>query len=68
LELSGDKKIRNGDPDFLTMLENLSVLEYMNGGDEGPFEAAEPWCAVNPVVRELQKFKSAVQDLVDECE
>jgi hypothetical protein len=63
LEVSDDKKIKNGDPDFLAMLENLSILEYMNGGDQGPFEASEPWCAVNPVVRELQRFKAAVREI-----
>ncbi len=66
LDLSIDKKIDNGDEAFLAMLENLSILEYMNGGREGPFEAAEPWCAVNPVVRELQKFKAAIQHLSTE--
>lgn len=66
LDLSTDKKIDNGDEAFLVMLENLSILEYMNGGSEGPFEAAEPWCAVNPVVRELQKFKAAIQQLSTE--
>ena len=68
LELSDDKKIKNGDEDFLAMLENLSVLEYMNGGGDDPFEAAEPWCAVNPVVRELQKFKAALRPLRAEQE
>ncbi|HLG14137.1 MAG TPA: hypothetical protein VJH03_06335 [Blastocatellia bacterium] len=66
LDLSTDKKIDNGDADFLAMLENLSILEYVNGGGEGSFEAAEPWCAVNPVVRELQKFKAAIQELSTE--
>ena len=66
LELSIDKKIDNGDEAFLAMLENLSILEYMNGGSEGVYESAEPWCAVNPVVRELQKFKAAIQQLSTE--
>ncbi len=65
LDLSTDKKIDNGDEAFLAMLENLSILEYVNGGSDGPFEA-EPWCAVNPVVRELQKFKAAIQQLSTE--
>jgi hypothetical protein len=51
--------IPGGDPDFLAMLENLSVLEYINGGDGDPFAAAEPWYAVNPIVRELGQFKAA---------
>lgn len=63
LDLSSDQKIPNGDDDYLIMLENLSVLEYMNGCGDDPFEVAEPWYAVNPIVRELQKFKSAVNAL-----
>lgn len=63
LDLSADQKIPGGDPDYLAMLENLSVLEYINGGEDDPFADAEPWYAVNPIVRELQKFKSAVNAL-----
>jgi hypothetical protein len=60
LDLSPDQKIPNNDPDHLTMLENLTALEYRNGDDEGsPFAPAEPWYAVNPIVRELEKFKAA---------
>lgn len=60
LDLSSDQRIPNGDGDYLKMLENLSILEYINGGDEDPFAEAEPWYAVNPIVRELKKFKEAV--------
>lgn len=59
LDLSENRFIPGGDPDFLTMLENLSVLEYINGGEDDPFAAAEPWYAVNPIVRELGQFKAA---------
>ena len=48
------------------MLENLSVLEYINGGVDDPFALAEPWYAVNPIVRELQRFKAAVQTIKNE--
>jgi hypothetical protein len=58
---SSDQRIPNGDGDYLKMLENLSVLEYVNGGDADPFAEAEPWYAVNPIVRELQKFKDAAK-------
>lgn len=65
LDLSSDQKIPNDNADYLAMLESLSVLEYLNGGDEeNPFGLAEPWYAVNPIVRELQKFKSAKADLL----
>jgi len=63
LDASPDQTIPGGDEDYLAMLENLSVLEYINGGDEGTFEAAEPWYAVNPIVRELRKFKTARSEL-----
>ena len=43
--------------------ENLSVLEYINGGVDAPFALAEPWYAVNPIVRELQKFKATASTL-----
>jgi hypothetical protein len=35
------------------MLGDLSILEYLNG--------EEPWYAVNPVVRKLEKFKRAAE-------
>jgi hypothetical protein len=63
LDLSEDQKIPNGDNDYLVMLENLSVLEYINGGSDDPFAVAEPWYGVNPIVRELQKFKAAANAL-----
>jgi hypothetical protein len=61
LDLSADQHIPNGDGDYLKMLENLSIMEYINGGDEDPFSELEPWYAVNPIVRELKKFKEAVE-------
>lgn len=64
LDRSTNQQIVVGDPDYLVMLENLNVLEYVNGGEENnPFEPIEPWYAVNPIVRELQKFKSAIKTL-----
>ena len=45
------------------MLEHLSVLEYINGSKDDPFAPSEPWYAVNPIVRELEKFKAAVKAL-----
>ena len=64
LERSPDQQITVGDPDYLLMLETLSILEYVNGGEENdPFAPVEPWYAVNPIVRELQKFKSAIKAL-----
>ena len=68
LDASPDQNIPNGDGDYLVMLENLSVLEYINGGSEDPFALAEPWYAVNPIVRQLQKFKAAAQQLRDDAQ
>jgi len=65
LDQSTDQKIPGGDDDYLVMLENLSVLEYINGEEGGhdAFAGEEPWYAVNPIVRELQKFKAAKSKL-----
>jgi hypothetical protein len=53
LECSPDQRIPVGDPDYLEMLEQLSILEYVNGGDD----SFEPWYAVHPIVRRLDRFK-----------
>ena len=61
LEKSESQSIDNGDPDFLELLEMQAVLEYLNGPNtSGSFAENEPWYAVHPIVRELQKFKRAV--------
>lgn len=52
LHLDTDKYIPNDD-EHQSMLGDLSILEYLNG--------EELWYAVNPVVRELEKFKRAVE-------
>ena len=54
LHLAPDKYIPN-DNEHQAMLGDLSILEYLNG--------EEPWYAVNPVVRELEKFKRAVENI-----
>lgn len=57
VDLSKDQKIVNGDPAYLALLENVAILEYREGDGEDPFETAEPWYAVHPIVRQLKKFK-----------
>ncbi|MFO7633058.1 MAG: AAA family ATPase [Caldilinea sp.] len=47
------KQVNNDDPHRL-MLQNLSVLEYMNG--------APPWQDVQPVVQRLDKFQEVLAD------
>ena len=54
LHLDPDRDIPR-DAQHQEMLHDLTILEYMNG--------EEPWYAVNPVVRELEKFKRAVKDM-----
>jgi hypothetical protein len=67
LERSTDQKLDNNDPDCRKMLEMVSVMEYINGGVESdPFNPAEPWYAVNPIVRQLGKFKATVEALDQE--
>lgn len=59
LEKSSDQQIDNGDEDFWAMLENLTVMEYVNGNDAETLD--DIWYAVNPVVREIGKFKTALE-------
>ena len=64
LERSSDQKIDAHDPDCRKMLVEVSVMEYINGGVESDhFSPAEPWYAVNPIVRQLTQFKAAVAKL-----
>ena len=46
------RKQVNNDDSHRLMLQNLSVLEYMNG--------APPWQDVQPVVQRLSKFQEAL--------
>ncbi len=42
-------------------------MEYINGGVESdPFSPVEPWYAVNPIVRQLSQFKTALAAIDDE--
>lgn len=68
LDLDPQQQIRNGDPDYLSMLHNLMLLEYVNGGDDEANWAAEsgPWYALHPVVRLLPKFQSALERVKQE--
>ncbi|HEX8195300.1 MAG TPA: hypothetical protein VF571_03740 [Pyrinomonadaceae bacterium] len=59
LDLSPDQRFPNDNQEYRAMLENLTVLEYINGGDEDIWEEVAPWYAVNPIVRELREFKTA---------
>lgn len=64
VEVHPDKRIDLADADYQTMLEQLIVLEYVNGGNESDsFNPCAPWYGVNPIVRELRPFKRAVEAL-----
>src|SRR5262249_46849524 len=67
LERSTYQQIDNSDPDYQEMLEEVCIMEYINGGEEeDPFNPAAPWYAVNPIVRELSPFKNALAALDQE--
>ncbi len=54
LEASDDQQIDYADPDYLQLLENLSIFEYINGsGAANIVLSNRPWYAVNPILREL---------------
>jgi hypothetical protein len=60
LDLDPERRIDAADSRDLELLDQESILEYLNGGtDDDPFEAAAPWYAVHPIVRELRPFKDA---------
>lgn len=64
LSRSPSRTISNGDPDYGAMLEQTSVLEYINGeGDKDLFLSAAPWYAVHPIVRELPRFRDGLKSL-----
>ena len=63
LELSDTQEWQAHDPENRRLLEQLYVLEYINGGDEDVFNDLTPWYAVHPVVRELRPFKRELQAL-----
>lgn len=63
LEFSKSHRIDSGDADFSLMLKNLNILEYINGGQHTPFKGQQPWYIVNPIVRELDPFISAIENL-----
>jgi len=61
LECSADHRIPVGDQDYLEMLEQLSVLEYVNGGED----SFEPWYAVHPIVCRLDRFRREMKLLAE---
>lgn len=72
LAQSPDQQFPSNDADYLAMLENLSVLEYINGG-ESKVDANDlfsfddhsvaPWYAVNPIMEQMSRFKQEAAKL-----
>ena len=64
LDRSPEHRIDNNEADMRQMLEQIIIMEYLNGPDDhDPFSSAAPWYGVNPIVRELPQFKSAIAAL-----
>jgi len=69
LECSPERCIPSDDRDCQVMLEQVTILEYIDGEDAGSTVTDEtffdpvPWYAVNPIVRELREFKAAIANL-----
>ncbi len=59
LNTSEDQQIDIGNPEVWAMLENLTIMEYVNG--DGSTNLDDVWYAVNPCVKETLGFKSAVE-------
>jgi len=61
LEKSKNQEIANGDADYLSLLENSAILEYLDAdaetSDDELFDTSVPWYAVHPIVRRLPKFR-----------
>jgi len=52
LEQSRDQQIDASDTDYLQILENLAIFEYINGsGVTDILTSNRPWYAVNPILR-----------------
>ena len=60
LDAHPNQQINTDDPDFWTMLENLTLMEYTNGDETDSLD--DSWYAVNPVVSEIGKFKTAKEE------
>ena len=64
LERSPNQQIDNSDADYRKMLQDVNIVEYLNGVDDAsPFEHGELWYAVHPIIREASSFKLALAAL-----
>ena len=65
LDESETKDIDSKKKDYLDMLDNESILEYINGDGDDVFSSSEPWYVVHPIVRELRMFKAEQKKLAN---
>jgi signal transduction histidine kinase len=63
LEASSTQKWDGENPAKRDLLEQVAVQEYINGGEEDPFNEPAPWYAVNPILREMNPFNEALRHL-----
>ena len=64
LERSPNQQIDNEDDDYRKMLQDVNIVEYLNGVDNAsPFDHGECWYAVHPIIRQASSFKIALADL-----
>lgn len=59
LETSKNQEIDIGNSEIWSMLDNLTIMEYVNG--DGSSNLDDVWYAVNPCVKETIGFKSALE-------
>jgi hypothetical protein len=59
LHSSDDQQIDIGNEEVWAMLENLTIMEYVNG--DGSTNLDDVWYAVNPCAKETIGFKSALE-------
>ena len=66
LELDPDRKIDPDDPVCAYLLEQLFVLEYINGGeDENFIQHDETWYAAAPLLQGMRSFRTATKRIID---
>lgn len=64
LETSNNQAWDTGDEAKRNLMEQLFVLEYVNGDRaQNLFNKSKPWYAVHPIPRELSEFQDAVKML-----
>ena len=62
LEISDNQGWDTENGEKLNLMENLFVLEYINGDSaQSGFQKAKPWYSVHPIARELDDFTDAVK-------